>query len=71
MSDPGVATATFNIGVPGLSSAELTVDLVGNAGSKCPALLPLECLLRMQACMLFNVLNWSLCLWLASHLYLV
>ena len=58
-SDPGVAKASFNIGVPGLSSAELTVDLVGHGGSNCPVLLPLECLLRMQACMLFNVLPHS------------
>ena len=46
--------AEFPLGVSGLTDATVTVDLIGKSGSRCPDLMPLSILLRLQACLLCN-----------------
>ena len=57
LTDPGLALCTMPLGVPGEDGISFKADLIGNAGSTCPGLLPLPTLIYYYASLFCNILE--------------
>ena len=53
----GLAETPLGIPLPGIAEVTIDLDLLGDLGSKCPGLLPLSVLLRLQSSILCGVLQ--------------
>ena len=56
-SDSGLGVSNMPIGIPGCANVTFKADLIGDHGSKCPGLLPLESLLQYSAALFCDILE--------------
>ena len=56
-TDPGLGVANMPIGIPGCANVTFKADLIGDHGSKCPGLLPLESLPKCSAALFCDILE--------------
>ena len=52
-AETSLGLVTFPIGLVGLRSASFSADVIGDAASLCPGLVPLKSLIELGCCMLF------------------